>query len=387
MGKQKKKKKTKSRDQLVETRERKKEERKIRKCRKEKENRRKYTSDFEKLAEQIRPLGLCLRKVSADGNCFFRSVADQLEGKPSNHPRFRAKACSYMAQHRESFEPFIVIGEDGSSFDDYLRNMSKDKEWAGQMELKAIAQSCNVHVVVHQLGSARWIVRSSNPSNRYIHLGYTGGAHYDSIRRLEYVADNPKPLDVDGKLLSEKVIKAGTTEAKAPTKTEAYLMRASRCDNLQHVRRVLMLHNDNFDGALKQLVRDVQTSYETMSATSVAETPATGDDDSFVAASATETIETASCVRTKPKRKVRVSRNKPCPCGSGQKYKHCCKEGSRSSKTLSNKERKIMQRAAKASERKSTSKTKSSKNRSDSTASKVTSAVDHVCSDLGSLNV
>lgn len=46
----------------------------------------KFYSEFDK---QIKELGIELRDVGGDGNCLFRSVADQVDGDESLHRIYR----------------------------------------------------------------------------------------------------------------------------------------------------------------------------------------------------------------------------------------------------------------------------------------------------------
>ena len=48
--------------------------------------------------------------VKGDGNCMFRSIADQLEGNPAKHPEYRAAIMQYIYDRREDFEPFMEVG-------------------------------------------------------------------------------------------------------------------------------------------------------------------------------------------------------------------------------------------------------------------------------------
>ena len=52
-----------------------------------------------------------LYEVEADGNCFFRSLADQLQGAQHAHPTYRQRVLSYMESHEDTFVPFLTFGE------------------------------------------------------------------------------------------------------------------------------------------------------------------------------------------------------------------------------------------------------------------------------------
>jgi OTU domain-containing protein 3 len=75
-------------------------------------------------------LGLRLKEVGADGNCFFRALCDQRWGDETDHLALRRQTIEYMEANRDSFEPFI---EDDEKWAAYIERMSEDGTWAGNM--------------------------------------------------------------------------------------------------------------------------------------------------------------------------------------------------------------------------------------------------------------
>lgn len=102
----------------------------------------------------LRTQGFELYEVEADGNCFFRSLADQLQGAQHAHPTYRQRVLSYMESHEETFVPFLTFGEgdeeDDADYEAYVERMRRDGEWAGQPELLAAAHALKVDLIVHQ---------------------------------------------------------------------------------------------------------------------------------------------------------------------------------------------------------------------------------------------
>lgn len=45
---------------------------------------------------QLDALGLKIIQVTADGNCFFRGLADQLEGNEEEHGKYRSMVVQYI---------------------------------------------------------------------------------------------------------------------------------------------------------------------------------------------------------------------------------------------------------------------------------------------------
>ena len=92
-----------------------------------------------------------LKEVGRDGNCFFRSLCDQLEGHEHEHEKYRERVMAYVENHEEEFAPFLSFGEgdeeEDKDFEAYIERMKTDSEWAGQVELIAAAQALKVHIV------------------------------------------------------------------------------------------------------------------------------------------------------------------------------------------------------------------------------------------------
>ena len=49
--------------------------------------------------------------MGGDGNCLFRSVADQLEGNEKLHRKYRQDAIDHITAHQDDFSPFIEDDE------------------------------------------------------------------------------------------------------------------------------------------------------------------------------------------------------------------------------------------------------------------------------------
>ena len=143
-------------------------------------------SELAQFAVALKGNGLALQEVERDGNCFFRSLADQLEGLEHNHSEYRDKVMDHVEQNAADFEPFFSFGEgedeEDASFGDYVERMRRDGEWAGQYEIIAAARALGVHIMVHQFKMPAYRVDTSAPEAPIIHLSYHDGDHYNSVR-------------------------------------------------------------------------------------------------------------------------------------------------------------------------------------------------------------
>lgn len=60
--------------------------------------------------------------MKPDGNCFFRAIADQLDGNGGCHADCREAVVEHMKANPESFAPFV---EDDEGFDKYIARMRR----------------------------------------------------------------------------------------------------------------------------------------------------------------------------------------------------------------------------------------------------------------------
>lgn len=138
------------------------------------------SSEDMKFTSMMNSIGLTIRHVKGDGNCMFRSIADQLCGNEEFHGKYRQEILNYISDRQDHFSLFI---EDDETFDQYVQRMRTDGEWGDQPELYAAAQCLNMNIYVHQVDAPRLIILSESHSiNREAHLSFHGGCHYNSVR-------------------------------------------------------------------------------------------------------------------------------------------------------------------------------------------------------------
>ena len=76
--------------------------------------------------------GLKIREMSADGNCLFRAIADQLEGNEKLHRNYREASATHIEERKEGFQPFI---DDDETFEEFINDLREDATWGGQIEI------------------------------------------------------------------------------------------------------------------------------------------------------------------------------------------------------------------------------------------------------------
>ncbi|EFJ40092.1 hypothetical protein VOLCADRAFT_100184, partial [Volvox carteri f. nagariensis] len=99
------------------------------------------------LGTELAALGLRIKEITGDGNCFFRALGDQLQGDERQHVQLRQRVVSYMLDHQDDFAPFV---EDDERFDSYVARMKKDGVWAGYMEVVAASRCLAANLTIYQ---------------------------------------------------------------------------------------------------------------------------------------------------------------------------------------------------------------------------------------------
>lgn len=103
---------------------------------------------MQKFRMQLNPQCLKVFETHADGNCLFRTIADQLEGDESLHPIYRQKAVEHILENKDFYTLFI---EDDETIEEYCQDMAKDGFWGGQLEMNALGTLLGFNAIVHQV--------------------------------------------------------------------------------------------------------------------------------------------------------------------------------------------------------------------------------------------
>lgn len=234
-------------------------------------------TDISEFRAQLDALGLKIIQVTADGNCFFRALADQLEGNEEEHEKYRHMVVQYIVKNREMFEPFI---EDEIPFDEYSQSMEKDGTWAGHMELQAASLVTRNNICIHHHMSPRWYIRNfDNQGAHMIHLSYHDGEHYNSVRLKEDPCDGPaRPIiikaDVNLTASLQQAKAAGASSKSRSSKNVVHgrtikmVMAGSGCEDAEKAEQVLLQVDGDVDAAIEFLVAE-QAAGETVDESNV----------------------------------------------------------------------------------------------------------------------
>jgi hypothetical protein len=130
----------------------------------------------------------CLKEkvVDGDGACQFRSLSDQLYGNPMHYPQVRQEVVKQLREHRDKYSGFVV----GSSYEEYLEEMSKPFTWGDHLTLVACSDLFGTTVMVVTSYEDSHVIKikpEKETSNRVLWLSFYAEVHYNSI----YPRDDP----------------------------------------------------------------------------------------------------------------------------------------------------------------------------------------------------
>lgn len=148
----------------------------------------------QQLEEVLKPAGLGIHDIQADGNCLYRAVEHQLVMCPGEKSRdyaeLRRMAADYIRQQKDSFLPFILDDCDDSSPEEqleaYCAEIEDTNTWGGQLELGALAQSLKKAILVYTVGLPVIVMGEEHKDHGvlnvcYMRHAYGLGEHYNSL--------------------------------------------------------------------------------------------------------------------------------------------------------------------------------------------------------------
>ena len=196
-----------------------------------------------RLDAQLRALNLERREVEADGNCFFRALADQRYGDEGRHGEVRARVVAHVEARREAYAPFV---EDDEAFDEYVERMARDGEWAGHLEVSAATAVLRVGICIHQAGSPRWVAGADarDEGAKTYHVSYEGCDHYNSVRLR-----NSRRMGEPGGPLSVAMLK---------DEELCELARRTGCVDAERLRRTLRACRGDADACADVLEEEME---------------------------------------------------------------------------------------------------------------------------------
>ncbi|XP_075055269.1 OTU domain-containing protein 4 [Mixophyes fleayi] len=140
------------------------------------------------------------KKVTKDGSCLFRAVAEQVLHSQAPHLEIRKSCINYLRENRAHFEAFIE-----GSFEEYLKRLENPQEWVGQVEISALSLMFKKDFIIYQEPYISPARVTDNGFSDKILLCFSNGNHYDIIYSADFVENAAVCQSVIYELLYEKV--------------------------------------------------------------------------------------------------------------------------------------------------------------------------------------
>jgi len=150
------------------------------------------------------PNGLQIFTMTNDGNCFFRSISDQLtHDQGAGHEFVRYQITNHIRRNGDEFKNILLARDDDEELTDlesYLHKMVQSGEWGGPPEVYAAAWFYGVDIMIYSkdyLNTGGCLIftadgpKGSNVASRPTwHISYHDNNHYNSVRSLDPVPRN-----------------------------------------------------------------------------------------------------------------------------------------------------------------------------------------------------
>ncbi|XP_037116130.1 OTU domain-containing protein 4 isoform X3 [Syngnathus acus] len=135
--------------------------------------------------DYLASIGLHRKRVAKDGSCLFRAVAEQVLHSQSLHLQVRTQCVCFLRQHRESYEAFIE-----GDFEEYLQRLQDPQQWAGEVEMNALAVMFKRDFVIFQEPGKSPVDITGNKFKEKIQLIFLNGNHYDSVYPISHIKNS-----------------------------------------------------------------------------------------------------------------------------------------------------------------------------------------------------
>ena len=141
------------------------------------------------------PPGFRVAQMELDGNCFYRSVSDQLFHDQGNgHVIVRHQINNHIRRNGEKFKHFLLLNDSNLELTDleqYIERMGQDGAWAGHPKIYAAAMCYKVDVTIYsrdytEIGGSLVFTDSGATEvvrdPPMIYISYHDNNHFNSVR-------------------------------------------------------------------------------------------------------------------------------------------------------------------------------------------------------------
>lgn len=157
-----------------------------------------------------------------------------------------------MRESREHFAPFME-----ENFDDYITDLARDGQYAGNDAIVAFSRCYGVHVVIHQLNEPRLEVHtpSASATTKTVHIAYLNGEHYCSVQSLPQDSSAlPKVSEIPGKGEGNAPTSKKASKSTSLSPAEMVIV-ATGCEDMELVDQCLRENDYDTDLALVEVLQ------------------------------------------------------------------------------------------------------------------------------------
>jgi len=130
--------------------------------------------------KHLRSMGLSMRCVECDGNCFFRALSVQMYGNEGRHDNLRKVVCDYMETHEGDLAPFFA--DTDIPYQAHVTKMRVLGEWAGNLEIYVATIVIGRDIRIYHQDLRTQDISSNNGRSPLVLLSYhSDPGHYNSV--------------------------------------------------------------------------------------------------------------------------------------------------------------------------------------------------------------
>lgn len=138
---------------------------------------------------------LAVHEVMGDGHCLYRAVADQIRryrpdlhswNKSADlaHEEVRVLCAQALRKGKDDYECFAEL-KDGENYQGYCSRVENSADWGGHLELRALADTLRVQILVYRAGEDPITLGNSSGKDVPLRLTFHQfwfalGEHYNS---------------------------------------------------------------------------------------------------------------------------------------------------------------------------------------------------------------
>ena len=130
----------------------------------------------------------CDVKMSADGHCLYRAIADQIGTGQAMYKNIRNICADALEENEDEFSPFAEVS---TSYEDYIECVRSSAQWGGQLEVRALASALKRQIIVYAVEYSAPVIMGEEfvdkvPIRLSFHRHYYAlGEHYNSVVAVE----------------------------------------------------------------------------------------------------------------------------------------------------------------------------------------------------------